>query len=58
MKIDIKALQDDLRKFAIAIFIAAFVSFFLKEQNFWQVSYAVVSGLFLWTLGLIRIGEK
>ncbi len=51
-------LQDDLRKLAITLFIAAFVGFFLKEQNFLEVSYAIVSGLFLWILGLVRVGEK
>ncbi|WXT99763.1 MAG: hypothetical protein Ctma_0467 [Catillopecten margaritatus gill symbiont] len=58
MTIDIKALQDDLRKLAIALFITAFIGFFLKEQNFWHVSYAIFSGLLLWVLGLTRIGEK
>jgi len=54
MFIDIKSLQEDLRKIAIALFVAGFVGIVLKKADILLSIYIVFIGLFIWFLGLYR----
>jgi len=57
---DIEALQEDLRKLALALLIAALASALLKpeESNLWHVALTVAMAMILWGIGLMKTNEK
>ncbi|RME55881.1 hypothetical protein D6779_11670 [Candidatus Parcubacteria bacterium] len=58
--LDIEALQEDLRKLALALLIAALASALLKpeESDIWHIALTVAMGMVLWGLGLIRTNKR
>jgi len=60
MQLDIESLQEDFRKLALALLIAALASALLKpeESNIWHVVFTVAMGMLLWVLGLMKTNEK
>ena len=56
MQINTEALQEDLRKIALALIIAALAAALLKpeESNIWHVGLTVAMGMVVWALGLIE----
>ncbi len=60
MQLDIEALQEDLRKLALALLVAALASALLKpeESNIWHVAFTVAMGMLLWGLGLLKTNKE
>lgn len=60
MRFNIESLQEDLRKLALALLIAALASALLKpeESDIWHIVLTVTMGMLLWGLGLIESKEK
>jgi len=54
MKIDLKSLQEDLRKLAITLFVVGLVNYFTDEFKITISAYLVLGGMILWSLGLVR----
>jgi len=57
---DIEALQEDLRKLALALLIAALASALLKpeESNLWHVALTVAMAMIQWGIGLMKTNKK
>lgn len=55
--INIEALQEDLRKVAIALMIAGFADIFFNQQSYLYSSYIIISGGVIWFLGLVKKRE-
>ena len=54
MRLNFKAVQDDIRKIAIAVFLAALISVLVNDKSFsdfiWPIMFSVCS----WLLGIIE----
>jgi hypothetical protein len=54
IKINLKSLQEDLRKIGIALMLAGFADLFFNDNSYLYSSYIVLSGGVFWTLGIIE----
>ena len=59
-KINFEALQEDLRKIALALLIAALAAVLLKTDNtdHWHAIITAMIGIILWFIGLIDFQKK
>lgn len=54
VKINLKSLQEDLRKIGIAFILAGFANVFLAEHSYIYSPYIITIGVLLWFFGIIE----
>jgi len=52
--LDLSSLQEDLRKLGVGLALGGIIGWFLQDGNL-NAIFTGTSGIFLWSIGLIRI---
>lgn len=54
MRINLKAAQEDVRKIAIAIFLAVMLSVMLNGESFRDNLVSIATSIFIWLLAIVE----
>ena len=54
MRLNFKAVQDDIRKIAIAVFLAALISVLVNDKSFSDFIWPIMFSVCTWLLGIIE----